>query len=291
MKTPRAVLAVALATVTWSCDRAEPPVAELSVAPTSLELGYPEVRRLELRFEATAELSGQTGQPLVFVHVLDEPGSVLRTFDHPLPGPWRTGEIYEYEVELFQSALTPPLPPGRYPLSVGLYDTSGRRWALSTTAEEVDRYEYAAAQVEVPDEPGDAPMFYFSPSWRPIEGGADLQILARRWLDGSGTIRLDPPAAGVVWMLLRIPEPGENQELVVDDGPVPSVVVSSPCSEAEVSISGSGMHEVELPLAAGPPEEVGGEECEVVVEPDFRLVGATGLETYSVSLEALAWGS
>lgn len=107
------------------CSESKEPVGKLTVSPPNLTLGYPGFTPLELDFEMTAPLDSQ-GTPIVFVHVIDEPGEVMRTFDHPLPGAWTTGGRLSYEIDLHQSALAPPLAPGDYDLTVGLYEGDRR---------------------------------------------------------------------------------------------------------------------------------------------------------------------
>ena len=137
----------ALLVLCLGCGDAEPPVASLEIEPTEITLGFPDFVKLSVRWDVKAPLGEVEGEPLVFVHLLDEPGSVLRTFNHPLRFDWQPGRKAEYEITLFQSSLSPPLTPGSYLLSVGLYDTSGRRWPLEVDGEEVDLHEYQAGKI------------------------------------------------------------------------------------------------------------------------------------------------
>ena len=272
-----------LAAAAGAC-REDEPVARLEVAPTALRLPYGGFGRLQLRWEVLSPLEGASGRPLVFLHLLDRPGSVVRTFDHPLPSGWREGESVEYEVLLAQSMLAPPLPPGSYLLTAGLYDGAGRRWPLETGGKEVDDGEYQVGEVEMPAADGEEPMFTFSPSWQSTEPVADRQVLARRWLAGEGTIGIEGLSGPSTLLLtLRMAEPDERQERRVPEGGASSVRVASPCAAMEVSVSGPGVHEVLLPLR--PPA---GEGCEIALRPSFVLEARDGSTRRSVALETLA---
>ncbi len=274
----------------FGCQDSAPPVAELEIEPSRLELPYPGFLNLRLRWRIKSALAEVEGEPLVFVHLLDEPGSVMRTFDHRLKFDWEPGRSRAYEITLYQSGLAPPLSAGDYHLTVGLYDTSGRRWPLAVKGEEVDRYEYRVADVSVPSESDSVPMFYFSSGWLGLEGGTDRQVLGRRWLSGQGTIRVaEIPAPGSIWTLVRIPglEP-EAEELNLEEGAEqPAVLVGSSCGGPEISAIGFGTHEIVIPLGeegAEPPDE-----CEVSVKPNFYVLKLDTLARRSVALDVLAW--
>ena len=92
---------------------------------------------------------------MVFVHVLDGRRRIVGGFDHPLPHPWVPGTSQEYELPVCPSAAEPKIPPGTYPLTVGLYDDSwGYRWILLATDPDVSRREYAVATSTAAPGPG-----------------------------------------------------------------------------------------------------------------------------------------
>jgi len=264
------------------------PVAKLEVATPEITLGHSTFRDLQLNWSMTSELAGQTGTLRVFVHLLDDQDRLVRTFDHPMPGGWAVGEEREDVVRLAQSALAPPLPPGDYRLTVGLYDGEGHRWPLDVEGDRVDTGEYAVADVVVPSEPAAVPLFSFSPTWSPTVAGGDRQILAVRWLTGPGTILLDEiPEAGELWLQIRIPEEGvgnAHRVLLPDQpGPAePSVHVGAPCGGFQASISGEGSHDVVVPVPAADGS------CAIRLRPNYAMV-EDGVEQKSVLLEALAW--
>lgn len=261
-----------------------PPVARVEVAPQQLRLGFPEVETFQLTWTPTAELEGLSSQPMVFVHLLDDQKKLVRTFDHPFPQKWRTGTPVTYEARLFQSQLAPPLSPGTYTLTVGLYE-GRRRWALEGLGERVDSAEYVAAQVEVPSE-SNAPKLVFSPQWQPVEPGADRQVLVRRWLGNRGAIRLEGVReAGTLWLVLRIPQVDPSNERLELEGEagLPAVLVRG-CGGFEMSVSGPGTHEIEVPV-----EAARNGACRIGLNPNYSIVSATTKKRRSVSLENAAW--
>ena len=66
------------------------PVARLTLEPSAtLTLPYPGRDRLDVMWQPMEALEGT---PHVFVHVIGQPGEVLRTYDHPFPGDWSPGQ-------------------------------------------------------------------------------------------------------------------------------------------------------------------------------------------------------
>ena len=268
------------------CSAPEPPVAEVGVEPAVIQLGYPEVTRVSLRWKLLEPLEGLNGSPRVFLHLLDGEGKMIRTFDHPFPADWQAGEEHEYEVALFQSALVPALDHGRYSLTVGLYDAGDSRWSLAVDGEEIRSQEYVLAQVEAGGAEN-VPEFFFSAAWLPVEGGTDLQVLTRRWLGEDGVLRLaEVPGAGSLRLLVGIPSPGEGQELVQkEDTTQPAVVVSSTCGEVDVELNGSGSHAVDLAIE---PSAEGG-DCEVSFTANYYLLSLDDMSRRTLALENLSW--
>lgn len=176
------------------CGRGAP-VASLRTSPPAIRLGYPETALLHFDWTPSKPLEAAAGNPTVFVHVLDEKRAVRRTFDHPFPGAWSAGTPVSGDIELYQSALSAPLPPGSYTLSAGLYDpSSGRRWGLATTGEELGRREYRIGSLDVPAVgKAPSPRLDFEGQWDPVEPDPSLQVLARRRLSGPASLRFSAP--------------------------------------------------------------------------------------------------
>lgn len=305
---PLALVAVSLAAaVLAGCGGQQTPVAQVTVEPRQVSLPFGQMLPLHLTWTPSAALeSGEA--PTVFVHLLDGDRKVVRTFDHPFPQRWREGTPVSYEVDLYQSAMAPPLPVGKYQLTLGLYDKEGKRWALDGLGEPTaGRNEYDAATVEVP--PGNAkPRFNFSASWLPVEPGGDRQVLARRSMASRAAIRvLDQPGPGTVWMMIRIPPTDlPEAKLVLDPGAkAPSVRVLANCGGGggdkddddggsggddgtETSLTGPGTHKVELAMDAPPANGF----CRVLLSSNFLLEPTTAVgRKSSVSLENIAWVS
>lgn len=280
---------VALAALA-ACREAEPPIGALAASPASFELGWPEFAEVELVFEPLEPLPNG-GAPIVFVHLLDEPGSVVRTFDHALQGVWQPGRRLTHRVRIHQSALGEPLDAGSYLLSAGLYRPEQGRFALRTPAEAVSKLEYRIATVQVAPPAEGTPNARFSEHWLPPEPGADRQVLARRTLRGGapGTIQFGPvEGAGRLFLGLLVPtpdEPGSHLELL-DGGAQPKVRIASSCGGGQPEISGTGRLDVDLEVPPAPGARI----CEVSIEPNFQVTGAESAEATSVRLEVLAWG-
>ena len=281
------VLTIVLSLGAAGCSDKAPAVARVEVTPTSLRLAYPELQTLHLNWQPVAPLEGVSVQPTVFLHLRDDKNELVRTFDHPFPQKWREGTPVAYDAKLFQSLLAPPLAPGKYRLTIGLYEGK-TRWPIDGAGEKVDKREYLSAIVEVPTG-ATAPSFAFSPSWLPVEEGNDKYVVARRWLNGRGVIGIkDVREPGSLWMLLRLPKGNEpNEQLQVEGGGIPSVLVRGTCGGSETNISGSGLHELEIPVEGPPPTGV----CRVAFIPNFTITSAVTHEVRSFSLENAAWAS
>ena len=279
-----AALAIAAALLpAWACKGPSEPVARLGVPAAEVTLPYGQRVPFELRFEALRELGGDGGSPLVFVHLLDPQGEVVRTFDHPLPSGWRAGETIVDAFALQQSLLAPALPAGEYRLTVGLYDGGDRRWALQTDGEEVARQEYAVGRVRVPEIDPAAPRFTFSPEWLPVEAGADKQTMARRWLSGDGQLDVQGmPTPAAVWITLRVPPEEPPLRIVLEEGAsAPSVRVDTDCSGFAATFGGAGFHEVTVPVATTP--------CHIRFDANFVALGPEANRKLSVAMEQMTW--
>ena len=119
---------------------------------------------------------------------------------------------------------------------------------------------------------------------RPSEGGR--QVLVRRWLGDRGAIRLDGVREpGTLWLVLRIPpaDPANERLELEGEANLPGVLVRG-CGGFEMSVSGPGTHEIQVPVEAA---ENGA--CRIGVNPNFSIVTTTTGKRRSVSLENAAW--
>lgn len=284
------VLPAALGWALSGCggDRGQP-VASLTATPERLVLPYGAFTELELGWRVTAQAEGAVEPLRVFLHLLDAGGALARTFDHDLPGPWREGREVQYQARIYQSILAPPLPPGAYTLTGGLYDGEGRRWPLDTEGERVGRDEYRLATLEVPSRGLELPTIEFSETWSPTLAGGDRQVVAFRWLSGDGTIRLrDLHESGTLWLGLRVPADGEGDlrrrilEPAAGGEGIPRVGIAVDCSGFEAQVSGEGHHDVGVPLTLAE------EPCTVAFDADY-VMDSPGESGRSLILEILAW--
>ena len=267
-----------------ACGGDSEPVARVRAAGQGeVVLPHGAIVPLELRFEPLRPL-GEGEHAVVFAHLLDAEGSVVRTFDHPLPGGWRVGEVVVDQVPVAQPVLGPALPRGDYRLTVGLYDGADRRWPLEGLGEEVARLEYLAATVKVPELDPNGPRLVFSEEWQPLEATGDRQTLARRWLAGDGTLQVARvPAPAQLSMQLRIPEPHEQLVLGLEPGAtVPTVRVTTDCSGFAATVQGKGFHSLDVPIPAPG-------RCLLRFDSNFTLTDTASPRKLSVAIEQLGW--
>lgn len=277
------VALLALAVPLAGCGSEEPAVAEVRVEPAEMELPYPQRTQAEVTWEPQRALDPAGDEPLVFVHLVNEDGYLLRTFDHPYPVTWRPGTTHAYPVDLYQSLLGPPLPAGDYRLTLGLYGPAGR-WPLEAGRAEGKR-EYVVARVRVPEpDLSRIPRIDFPGGWEPLKPGADRQILGTRWLTTAGEIQIGATSgAGELIAVLQVPEelPGSRRELE-EGAESPKVEVECTCDESERTITGAGTVDLRVQVPAGG-------DCRVVVDPNFRFVEEGSEVVRSVQLSQLFW--
>jgi hypothetical protein len=257
-----------------ACRGGSDPVGSVSLDPNIVHLGYPQSVAVRFRWRPVRELDRRHGSPVVFVHLLDRTGqtsTLLRTFDHPLPKPWTAGQPQDDEIDIYQSALADPLPPGRYILSLGLYDDSwGYRWPL-TTGPEVARREYSAASVEVSGPDPSAPKFSFVGDWQPIEAVATRQVLAHRCLAGPATLSVGEIRAPGI---LRL-------QWTISFG----LALATTCETGRDEKLGQGRPWVGIRL----PVSAGGGRCEVRVDPVAPPANVPAGSSVATCLEVLSW--
>jgi hypothetical protein len=291
MKMKKTLLPIAFAAVGVSvlalagCSK-KTPVARVEIEPRLVRLPYSQLSTVRLTWTPSAALGEEA--PTVFVHLLDGKKKVARTFDHAFPQKWREGAPVSYDLKLYQSGIAPPLAPGHYQVTMGLYGKNGDRWPLDGLGEPVAKNEYNAFEVEVPAQQGKT-RFAFSPAWMEPEPGGDRQVLARRWLVDRAAIRLvNQKAPGTVWMVVQIPPLNvPDYKLALSPGATtPSVKAVANCGGTETNLTGPGLHEVEMSLDAPPGDGF----CRVILSANFMLepTTATGKKR-SVSLENIAW--
>jgi hypothetical protein len=277
-----------------ACRRAGEPVAELAVAPAELELQLGTFVELSLRIIPLVDLEPGV-VPQVFLHLVDEPGSVLRTFDHALPAGFLPGREIAYRVRVHQSAVAEPLAPGVYTLTAGLHDGKGGRFRLRSASPEVARLEYPVASVRVPEPSPSLPGVRFSPSWLPVEPGRDRQIVARRPLAGAGpgTFQIGPlQGPGEILLRLGLPAGGSGRIERLSEETTSKIRLRSSCGDFQAELpgepepNGSGV-EILIPVPTTPTPV----DCDIRIEPNFLVRNGNQSEERSISIEVLAWRS
>lgn len=275
-----------------ACRGVGEPVAELTAAPAALELQLGSFVELALRVVPLSDLEAGV-VPQIFLHLVDEPGSVLRTFDHRLPGEFRKGQEIAYRVRIHQSAVAEPLAPGRYTLTAGLHDGAGGRFPLRGAGVELARLEYAVATVVVPEPSPSLPGVRFSPNWLPVEPGRDRQIVARRPLAGAGpgTFQIGPlQGPGEILLRLGLPAPGSGRLERTSEEPNPKVRLHSSCGDFQAELPGEpGADGSGLELLIPVPSTAVPVECDIRIEPNFLVRTGDQTESRSISIELLAW--
>ena len=287
--------AVAILALALGCSAPAEPVGSVQISPDRVTLPFAGFARVQMDWQIDQELDGRQGRLRVLLHLLDEEGELMRTFDHPFPGQWTAGRSVSREITLYQSALGPALDGGDYRLTVGIYDADGKRWPLAVAGEELNEHEYHAATVTAALRADNVPDFYFSEAWLPVEGGTDRQILARRWLGGEGVIRMTKiRQPGALRLRIGLPTGGrDDQDLIMAEGATePKATVTASCNDFVADIAGSGGHVVEIPVP-GPVEGEDGAvepaECELLFSSNYELVSKTNKERRTIALESLAW--
>jgi hypothetical protein len=265
---------VVLAAVLVTCRGGSDPVGSVSLDPNIVRLGYPQSVAVRFRWRPVRALDRLHGSPVVFVHLLDRTGrasTLMRTYDHALPSPWTAGRPQDDEIDVYQSALADPLPPGRYVLSLGLYDDSwGYRWPLET-GPEVARREYSAASVEVSGPDPFAPKFSFAGDWQPIEAVPTRQVLAHRCLAGPATLSVgEIRAPGILRLQWTIPS---------------GLALATTCETGRDEKLGPGRPWVGIRL----PASAGGGRCEIRLDPGAPPANVPAGRAAATCLEVLSW--
>jgi len=274
------ILVVSL--VAAGCAQAPEPVARLEVGADSLVLPHGGWVDVELSWFPLRELGGFGVEPVVFVHLLDQGGTLVRTFDGPYPHRWEPGVERSQKIYLSQSALASPLVPGAYSLTLGLYDpASGSRWPLAVEAGLAGRHEYAVAAVEIP---GEVAGVSFSVDGDVLEAelGTDLQVLTRIGLTGPAEIRVDgAEVPGVVLLELAVDELAPAMG-GADPG---SVMVTGSCGCPAAVVTDAGRSLLVLPLSL----EDGPGSCVLRLARDDPMLVAMALDRRIVSIAGMSW--
>jgi len=270
-----------LALLSAACGDRAPlqPMARLAAGASEVELSFAQNASLQLTWSPLASREDLGPNPIVFVHLLDTEGDVLRTFDHSLDlSGWRVGEDLSYDLELFQSFLTEPLDPGRYPLTVGLYELGGEPYGLVSDSPDVGGQEFQVAEVVVPE--GVPPLAHigFLGDWQALEPSGDSQVLVRRWLGNGGRLTFDEVTVPLD-LHLQLNLMDEIPDSTLEGSGAVHLQAINSCGEgAELFIA--GVHRIDLRL--DPPED--NSRCWVELEAASVWTSSDGI-VRSVLLE------
>src|ERR1700730_8713264 len=83
--------------------RDKSPVARVTILPPAIKITQGQCTTPTLRWNMLRALDRQRGHPVVFVHLLQQPHDVVRTYDHPFSGTWKPGASIDDALELCQS--------------------------------------------------------------------------------------------------------------------------------------------------------------------------------------------
>jgi hypothetical protein len=281
-------LALALA-LALSCG-APPPAASYSPTATEIELPYGFATPFHGEWHCLTELPA--GTLTLFVHLLDAAGQLVRTFDQEFSDARVAGCKVLKPIELWQSVLDEPIPPGRYGLHIGLVTPDGQRLPLSVIADDQaiagERRSYRVATVVVPEPSPELPALRFEGGWKPASNVAALQLAGQRWLEGDGA--LVAPAVGRairlrLWLRWLDAE-GLGLRTVLDEGAEQATFeVRAGCRGGEGRFVGAGRHDVRIDFQFdGAPAD-----CRVEIDPNFVLVDPETLGRSSLGLERAVW--
>lgn len=279
---PAAVVVLALALAACGHE----PAAELRVSSARFDLPYGTYVPLLVTLTPRHELPAGGGELGLFVHLVGSEG-VVRTFDQPLAGDWQVGRALVQEVRIFQSLVGPGLPAGEYQLTAGVTRGGRERLELATAGKKHGRGEYVIATVTVPASGAAVPTATFDNGFYAVEPGRDRQIVARRWTSGDAVLTLhDLPGPGTVWLSVHVPgaTAGESHLVLADGSDQPALRVDTTCSDTGATLSGSGVHSLDLKVIEARPD------CIVHLVPDFHLLEDSGSQRkVGPAVAVLAW--
>ena len=195
------VLVFSVACGSQSTDTASPRASvAVSPAQASAEAGAP--IDLEYRLSKVADAAPLTGNIWVFVHMLDESGTLLWTDDHPAPAPasWATDPV-SYRRTMF----VPRIPyTGRVRVEAGLFSKDdGARVALAGVDRGGHSYDVAAFDMT----PASNAVFVsFGDGWHGAERDAGEAGREWRWSKGDAHLSFrNPRRDAAVWFELDQP--------------------------------------------------------------------------------------
>ncbi len=279
-------VALALGLLAAGCSRGGAPLASLKLSTTEIQLPYGALVVVAMRMECLRELPA--GPMVLFTHLLDAEGKIVRTFDRPFSVARVQGCVVTTPLTLWQSALSAPLPAGRYRLRVGL--SSARRGRIPLAVEGVvgHRRGYEVAQVVVPELSEPWPRLVLDGTWKAPASAEDRQLPGQRWLESDGDIVVKGIRHEQTLRLsVRLLEAEENGlKLVLQEGETqPAFTLEANCDAGRGRFVGAVDHDLRVRLT--PSGETN--ECRLHLAPNFTLIDPRTLERTTLGLERATW--
>jgi hypothetical protein len=236
------------------------PVATISVGVSRPAVAAGEPLDLRYRFVRVAGAPAPPADAWVFVHALDDSGTLLWTDDHEPPlAASRWGDA---PVDYTRTMFVPRLPvSGRVRIQAGLFSRGdGTRLPLRGT-EAGDR-AYAVASFEVRT-PSSEIFIVYGDGWYGAERSESDALRAWRWSAGAATLSFRNPGEGAV-LTLELDQP------VAQVGPQTVDVRLGSASLGVLQVAAGGARRVyRLPLPSGAGGNGSTVDVTLVIQPTF----------------------
>ncbi len=277
------VLALLFLAGCWGGER---PQVSLEVPTTEIPLPYGALVVVPMSMRCLEQLP--EGPMTFFIHLLNEAGEIVRTFDRPFSVARVKGCLITTPITLWQSALSEPLPAGRYPLRIGVVDESRRRLVLAIDGVQGHRGAYKVAEVVVPEPSSDLPSLSFVGSWKQPAAAEERQLPGNRWLEGKGELWVHGLSEQrSLRMSVRLLDAEEHDLRVVfaEGQRRPNFTIIAGCNSGRGKFGGALSHDLRVSLL---PTSFPA-DCPVRFEPNFTLIDPKTLERGTLGLERLTW--
>ena len=190
-----AVVLPGLVALPAGCAASPPtPVAIVTLGIDRTNVPFGESTEATIQFDVSPTLEPLGEDYRVFLHVLDESGSLLWTDDHDPRVPtsaWRPGRSIQYTRRI-GIAAHPYIGPAA--IAIGLYSpVSGARLAL--TGEDLGDFAYRAATLVI-EPPHERSILVYESGWHGIEFQRASQT-TWRWTTGRAVLSFRNPYRGV----------------------------------------------------------------------------------------------
>ncbi len=287
---PRRLLATSLPALAIlllaGCRGSDPPLASLKLSTSEIPLPYGALVVVPMRMDCLQQLP--EGPMILFTHLLDQEGAIVRTFDRPYSVARVKGCVVTTPITLWQSALSAPLPAGTYRLRVGLLSEEKGRIPLAIEGIRGHHRAYEVAQVVVPELSEPLPKLAFAGSWKESASAEDRQLPGQRWLENDGDLLvqgLDRQRS--LRMSVRLLEAEEHGLHIVleESESEPAFTIIADCNSGSGRFFGAENHDLRVRLlpATYPAD------CRIHFAPNFTLIDPETLVRTTLGLERVTW--